>query len=795
MGSVVSSENHGASEADVIGLRALLTPAPEAILSCCKAVTFEVLRQMVQESEGTPNHRRALYHGCFATFNELICAVISAVGGAPNKPIRDDIQKLEKVAIVAFHMGLGPLDVQKLFLTFLSKAIRIVLLDGGPLSAEWELILATYTTPIMNATTIAAKHAVEPLCAHPTEVLVQMKQQPRMKFLSACTPVRAQGDDFFGLEQRRFLCGYFLDVARDTGGESTNSGDMSVPAMSSESTVYASLRNRYLYLYHVQVGTVTASQIYDTVTRIGPIITAENMIGIIDLGNILAFSKLDEDENDLIGQGDSTNVKASSPPQRNGNSGTSELSTSNLSSTKRPRMFVVLRTPTMIHYLAQPTEHFRDSLWRVISHAVHMHSRFYSPPLKENSIDLIAMAKGLFHYRPLLTDFEFIKFLGAGTFGKVIKVRHRPSGKLFALKIIRKDKFHSIRNVVEVRRERAVLEACDNPYIMKINATLQNETRVYFLLDYLPGGELLRHTQRAPGHHFPESAGRFYIAELAIAVNYLKENHFLHRDIKGDNLVIDEEGHVMLTDFGFAKVMNPSVKNKTCCGTLAYVAPEMLNPNKLNYGVEVDWWSIGVVLFTVLTGYFPFLKNKKNDTVAAIMGHSLQFPSKPPLSVEARDLCTKLMEKKPEKRIASLEAMKAHPFFTGFNWEACEKKRLRSPFMPTDSGGSSNGAKDKDVMADFYEEAKVATLATGNTILKVEDDIFSPFFAAQESAGSDRDDSSSESDTEDESLLYDKLGNSAKYSRADFVESSSMLRPLFSESGGLATPPQVSQVS
>ncbi|CCW66415.1 unnamed protein product [Phytomonas sp. Hart1] len=293
--------------------------------------------------------------------------------------------------------------------------------------------------------------------------------------------------------------------------------------------------------------------------------------------------------------------------------------------------------------------------------------------------------------------FKCIDMLGVGAFGRVLLVQHKLTGKLFAMKIVRKTCFHGVRNVIEIRRECAILESLDCPYIMKIHACFQSDSRVYILLDYLPGCELLVHTQRAPGHRFEEPVVRFYIAELAIAVEHLRFHGIVHRDIKGDNLVLDVEGHVVLTDFGFAKKItveedlypaqggNPPgriIKQRTGCGTRAYIAPEVLNAafsQENGYGFEADWWSMGVVLFTLITGCFPFLRKTEHETNLAITQSALQFPTHVVLSDTARDVLQMLLQKDPARRITTLSQLKKHPFFNGFDWEACEKRQLGPP--------------------------------------------------------------------------------------------------------------------
>ncbi|KPA75298.1 putative rac serine-threonine kinase [Leptomonas pyrrhocoris] len=290
--------------------------------------------------------------------------------------------------------------------------------------------------------------------------------------------------------------------------------------------------------------------------------------------------------------------------------------------------------------------------------------------------------------------FECLDMLGAGTFGRVLLVQHKLSKRLFAMKVIRKSGFHGVRNVIEARREKKILDQLDCPYIMKIHSSFQTDSRVYLLFDYLPGAELLLHTQSAHSFHFDETTSRFYIAELAIAVEYLRVRGIVHRDIKGDNLVLDAEGHIVLTDFGFAKNITSTsaadpyappqvIRQHTSCGTLAYIAPEVLcnSRRRSGYDLAVDWWSLGVVLFTFMTGFFPFLKPTGPETSQAIVSSPLQLPPRPTLSSEARSLLSELLQKSPEKRITCLADLRHHRFFEGFDWTACQERRLPPPLV------------------------------------------------------------------------------------------------------------------
>ncbi|KPI86702.1 putative rac serine-threonine kinase [Leptomonas seymouri] len=460
----------------------------------------------------------------------------------------------------------------------------------------------------------------------------------------------------------------------------------------------------------------------------------------------------------------------------------------------------------ILHHFFFPNPSMRDHWYQQLLQLSWMtQSRWYLEVVAAAPHDVERFMRRRISFPTGPGAFECLDMLGAGTFGRVLLVQHKLSRRLFAMKVIRKGGFHGIRNIIEARLEKKILEQLDCPYIMKIHSSFQTDSRVYLLFDYLPGAELLLHTQSAHSNHFNEVTSRFYIAELAIAVEYLRVRGIVHRDIKGDNLVLDAEGHVVLTDFGFAKnivstpLSDPSaspqvIRQHTSCGTLAYIAPEVLcNSRRRNgYGLAVDWWSLGVVLFTFLTGYFPFLKQTSAETSQSIVSSPLQFPPRPALSENARSLLDQLLQKDPEKRITCLADLRHHRFFEGFDWNACAERRLPPPLVlhkdsyrspcataearlllqdrvrrslawssgqtdipymaPTHSHLPSSDkltAKHQPQLEEEKAELKLIEQAYGSDCMPKPlfgfNDVFGPFFDQQERCGSDRD----ESDVED----------------------------------------------
>ena len=219
-----------------------------------------------------------------------------------------------------------------------------------------------------------------------------------------------------------------------------------------------------------------------------------------------------------------------------------------------------------------------------------------------------------------LRDFEFLEDIGYGSFGKVVRCRHIPSGAIYAAKIINKEKTVQKGQVSHVLNERNILLRCSNPFLVRLFATFQNSTDVYFLMEYVQGGELF-HLIRRVGR-LSNDISRFYIAEIVLALEYLHRENIAHRDLKPENIILDQFGHVKLIDFGFAKSVDS--RTWTLCGTPEYIAPEVI----LNTGHDrsVDWWSLGALTFEMLVGSSPFHGGNNYAVFERILKGKVDYP-------------------------------------------------------------------------------------------------------------------------------------------------------------------------
>lgn len=201
-----------------------------------------------------------------------------------------------------------------------------------------------------------------------------------------------------------------------------------------------------------------------------------------------------------------------------------------------------------------------------------------------------------------LDKFNILKCLGKGTFGRVLLVQNKKSlNEMFALKVIRK-KFLKDHNQVETSRaEREILENMNCPFIINLYGSFTDSKNLYFLLEYMPGGELFYHLYQ--DKRFPEEKAKFYMAQVCLALDYLHNHNVIYRDLKPDNILMDELGYVKLADFGLSRVMESGEKIFTLCGTQEYLAPEVIFESGYDY--VSDWWSVGVVFFELMTGTVP----------------------------------------------------------------------------------------------------------------------------------------------------------------------------------------------
>ncbi len=202
-----------------------------------------------------------------------------------------------------------------------------------------------------------------------------------------------------------------------------------------------------------------------------------------------------------------------------------------------------------------------------------------------------------------MSNFEIKKCIGEGSFGKVFLVKRKENNQVYAMKILNKDEFIDPKHKSNLMSERNIMSKIDYPFIVKLHQSFQTPWKLFFLMDFLNGGELFYHLKWEK--RFTENKARFYAAEITLALSHLHKNGIVYRDLKPENVLLDISGHLWLTDFGLSKMgIMGNKKVFTFCGTPEYLAPEIIQGK--GYTKAVDWWSLGLLLFEMLSGRHPF---------------------------------------------------------------------------------------------------------------------------------------------------------------------------------------------
>lgn len=297
-----------------------------------------------------------------------------------------------------------------------------------------------------------------------------------------------------------------------------------------------------------------------------------------------------------------------------------------------------------------------------------------------------------------LTDFQILRTLGTGSFGRVHLVRSNHNGRFYALKVLKKQTIVKLKQVEHTNDERRMLSVVSHPFLIRMWGTFQDAEQVFMVMDYIEGGELfslLRKSQR-----FPNPVAKFYAAEVCLALEYLHANEIIYRDLKPENILLDRNGHIKITDFGFAKYV-PDV-TYTLCGTPDYIAPEVISTKP--YNKSVDWWSFGIYIYEMLAGYTPFYDANAMKTYENILNAELKFP--PFFNADAQDLLSKLIERDLSKRLGNLqngsEDVKNHPWFSEVVWEKLLSRNIETPYEPPIQQGQGDTSQ-----FDRYPEEEI----------------------------------------------------------------------------------------
>jgi serum/glucocorticoid-regulated kinase 2 len=345
----------------------------------------------------------------------------------------------------------------------------------------------------------------------------------------------------------------------------------------------------------------------------------------------------------------------------------------------------------------------------------HASDQWYNATAGTGSFHLKLDFKPLQDQRLTIEAFELLKVIGKGSFGKVMQVRKKDTGRIYALKTIRKAHIaQRPGEITHILAERTVLALVNNPFIVPLKFSFQNPDKLYLVMSFVNGGELFYHLQREG--KFNQDRSRFYAAELLCALEHLHGFNVVYRDLKPENILLDYTGHIALCDFGLCKLnMSESEKTNTFCGTPEYIAPELLESQ--GYTKTVDWWTLGVLLYEMMTGLPPFYDENVNTMYQRILTDPLNFPADMPS--EAKSVMIGLLQRDPTRRLGvnGGEEIKRHQFFARYiDWSKLLAKRIPPPFKPSVESVLDVANFDTDFTSEEAQDSVVEDTILSETV-------------------------------------------------------------------------------
>jgi serine/threonine protein kinase len=302
-----------------------------------------------------------------------------------------------------------------------------------------------------------------------------------------------------------------------------------------------------------------------------------------------------------------------------------------------------------------------------------------------------------------LTNYDIIKIIGTGAFGKVYFIINKKTKQPYALKAQKKNQIIKANQTEHVYSEYNVLKEINNTFLIKLHEFIQDNKYIYFVIDYIPGVELF--TLMRTEINFTEKNTQFYVAQLIEALNYLHIKKIIYRDIKPENILLDSNGYIKLTDFGVSKKLLNNITN-TLCGTPTYTAPEIIL--KKNYTFSSDWWSLGILTYEMIVGIDPWDENDPFQIYEKIKIGKIFFPKN--MDKKVKSFIQHLLIGNPEKRMGSnfingKNDIYYHKWFKDFNWESLLNKSMIAWHIPKvkKNNDTSNYKEYSDSESDVEE--------------------------------------------------------------------------------------------
>lgn len=302
----------------------------------------------------------------------------------------------------------------------------------------------------------------------------------------------------------------------------------------------------------------------------------------------------------------------------------------------------------------------------------------------------------------VLDDFDIITVIGQGSFGKVVQCRLKRDGRVFAMKMLNKKSIIERGEVEHTKAEKAILQSIQHPFLMCLHYSFQTSDKLYLVMDFVNGGELFYHLQQE--HTFDNQRAKYYAAQIVLGLEYLHNRGIIYRDLKPENLLLDSDGNIKMTDFGLSKQGLNSSKDRTntFCGTPEYLAPEVLQGR--DYGKAVDWWSLGTLIYEMLTGLPPFYDEDVQKMYGLKLTADLEIPAE--MDKDAADLVRKLLDRNPETRMQDPAQMKQHPWFRDIDFQALYDRKIPPPYKPPVQDAASVALIDENFLGMTISDVK-----------------------------------------------------------------------------------------